>query len=151
MGVQKVNDMLVVLFEDNFYLDVVQQLEDEDTVQCDFMKRHFSNDDLYWSWPSQSDKFSVHKDCVLPVRPNIDIAQKLANYRNIVFELRNVDLIKKKLQSNILYPCIAIITHTAEVGIYLGILLLVDPHQIILTGLWSTFSYLNYFGMVLPE
>ena len=25
------------------------------------------------------------------------------------------------------------------------------PHQIILTGLWSTFSYFNYFGMVLPK
>ena len=95
-----INEYITVLFEDLYYVEIVTQLEDssEMTVHCRFMKRHFSDSSLYWSWPQDDDGFSVHKACVLPIRPSLDICLKYSNSRKIVYTLQNEDLIKKFIQ-----------------------------------------------------
>ena len=84
--------------EDTWYLEVVQKLED-DHVNCSFMKRHgAATGSLYWSWPSVSEEYSVHKQCILPIRPCVEVTLKYSSNRNIVFILQNEDLINKFAQ-----------------------------------------------------
>merc|ERR1712015_92232 len=85
-----INEYITVLFEDLYYVEIVQELEQSsETVLCRFMKRHFPDSSLYWSWPLEDDGFSVHKACVLPIRPSLDICLKYSNSRKIVYTLQN--------------------------------------------------------------
>ena len=81
---------------DLYYVEIVQRLEQSsNTVLCRFMKRHFPDSSLYWSWNLDDDGFSVHKACVLPIRPSLDICLKYSNSRKIVYTLQNEDIINK--------------------------------------------------------
>ena len=85
----QVNDLLAVLFTDNYYLENVESFDGNDTVICKFMKRHKEGCSSYWTWPLRKDDvYSIHKDAVLPVKPRIDVFRPLSSNRNIVFALK---------------------------------------------------------------
>ena len=79
--------------QDNFYLESVYEIKDEQSPKVKFLKRYQSRSDEYWCYPPKAELCQVSRECVLPVRPVIDIERKLSSRRHTVYILKNVDVI----------------------------------------------------------
>ena len=49
----------------------------------------------YWIWPNRKDIQTLNKNSILKVRPRLEVDYKMSTIRIVVFELLNVDIIKK--------------------------------------------------------
>ena len=71
------------------------RLEGGDRLSCSFMKPYMATRlDDYWCWPSHEYFYSIHKNCVLPVKPSVDVSVKMSTKRNVVYVCQNADIIR---------------------------------------------------------
>ena len=92
-------NVVVGVFTDGFYPGEVLRVE-EDYVTVSFLapielKQDKNNLSLWKQLSIQvSDVHRLEKDCILPIRPVLNIS-KFSNRRIVIYELLNADLIEK--------------------------------------------------------
>ena len=91
----QIGEILAIRCETGVFLEAVKELEGGDRLSCSFMKPYMATRlDDYWCWPSHEDFYSIHKDCVLPVKPSVDVSVKMSTKRNVVYVCQNADIIR---------------------------------------------------------
>lgn len=48
----------------------------------------------FWKFPRKEDVQTIHKNSVLPVHPTLDLDPLKTTSRNIVFELKNAEVVR---------------------------------------------------------
>ena len=54
-GQAQVNDLLAVLFTDNYYFENGKYFEGNDKAICKLMRRHKKGCNTHWTWPLRKD------------------------------------------------------------------------------------------------
>ena len=54
----------------------------------------------FWVWPYKVDHHWIHKKCIMEIRPSLRIDTKKSTRRMIIYELTNIELIRKFLEAS---------------------------------------------------
>ena len=92
-----VDEFVIGVFENGFFPGQIIQ-DNGEQVSTTFIKEVTRKDAVpktYWKWPSPSDIQTLDKDCLLEIRPNIDIVLDLSTRRCAVYKMFNLELVEK--------------------------------------------------------
>ena len=92
----RVDDCILVLFEDGAYPGVVKSITGENEnidIMHPVVIKGRTNFGL-WKWDSAPENQTIRKTSVLAIRPALDTCYQVSTSRNVIFELLNHDLVK---------------------------------------------------------
>ena len=93
----KVGEYIIGLFESGVSAgQVLAVYSSNDSLTATFMQTiPESRKDLrFWKFPRKEDVQTIHKNSVLPVHPTLDLDPLKTTSRNIVFELKNAEVVR---------------------------------------------------------
>ena len=94
----KVDEFVVALLDDGFYIGLVNKKVEDKKVYLNFLAPKESSDRQYWVWPDREDNDLVEVEYIMEIYPLLRVEMKLSTRRKIVYELLNLEIIEVMLQ-----------------------------------------------------
>ena len=88
----KIDEFILVLLEDGFYIGQVQEVEKE-RVFLNYMVPKSTGVRELWIWPDRQEGEWVEGEYILEIYPSLRINNKLSTRRKVVYELLNEEII----------------------------------------------------------